>query len=225
MPLYAPHAVSVAVVSLYYPEPNVLPARGFGYLIPRSVPFALNSERALGVVFDSDAVPGLESSPATPLSSPSSSSSPSSPPTPQPPRQSGTMVTVMLGGHWWDGWTAFPDEREAALDACAVLQRQLRVTAVPTMVSVSLQRDCIPQYTVGHAKRLSWLHSTVRGSFRGRLRLAGSAYGGVSVNQCVKAGITAAAQLASQPDESLTGLETLVDPQYRTINREWLKQL
>ncbi len=135
------------------------------------------------------------------------------------------MVTVMLGGHWWDGWTAFPDDGEAALNACAVLQRQLGVTALPTMVSVRLQRNCIPQYAVGHDKALRSLHSTVGSRFRGRLRLAGSAYNGVSVNQCVKAGITAATHLARQPDESLSGLEALVDPQYQTVHREWLQQL
>ena len=52
-------AVTVMVVNLYYSDPNILPERGFGYLIPRSIPFEQNPECALGVVFDSDSSIGL----------------------------------------------------------------------------------------------------------------------------------------------------------------------
>lgn len=48
--------VSVMVVNLYYTEPHLIPESyaGFGYLIPRSVPFDQNPERALGVIFGSE---------------------------------------------------------------------------------------------------------------------------------------------------------------------------
>ena len=50
-------AATVMVVNLYYPNPNLIPDqyRGFGYLIPRSVALDRNPERALGVIFGSEA--------------------------------------------------------------------------------------------------------------------------------------------------------------------------
>ena len=62
--------------------------QGFGYLIPQSVPFELNPERALGVIFDSDISPDLHST--------------------VPAEKLGTRLTVMMGGHWWDEWSELP---------------------------------------------------------------------------------------------------------------------
>lgn len=49
-------SVNVMVVNLYYRNPDLIPTelRGFGYLIPRSVPAEQNPERALGVIFGSE---------------------------------------------------------------------------------------------------------------------------------------------------------------------------
>lgn len=49
-------SVNVMVVNLYYSNPDLIPPElaGFGYLIPRSVPFEQNPERALGVIFGSE---------------------------------------------------------------------------------------------------------------------------------------------------------------------------
>ncbi|KIW58502.1 protoporphyrinogen oxidase, variant [Exophiala xenobiotica] len=49
-------SVSVMVVNLYYSNPDLIPPsyRGFGYLIPRSIPAEQNPERALGVIFSSE---------------------------------------------------------------------------------------------------------------------------------------------------------------------------
>ncbi|KAL8644465.1 MAG: hypothetical protein Q9226_007750, partial [Calogaya cf. arnoldii] len=102
-------SVTVMVVNLYYSNPSILPARGFGYLLPRSLDFYQNPERALGVVFDSDATIGQDEIP-------------------------GTKVTVMLGGHWWDGWVAYPDEEQGARMAKDILQRHLRVSDEPQAV-------------------------------------------------------------------------------------------
>lgn len=44
-------SVTVMVVNLYYRPPLSIPYKGFGYLIPQSVPFEQNPERALGVIF------------------------------------------------------------------------------------------------------------------------------------------------------------------------------
>lgn len=153
--------MTVMVVNLYFKDPNVLPERGFGYLIPRSIPYDQNPEAALGVVFDSDAVQGQDTAP-------------------------GTKVTVMLGGHWWDGFDAYPDEEEGAAMAISVLRRHLKIDEEPEYVNVNLQRECIPQYTVGHESRLMTAHHDLMSEFKGRLMVAGNSYEGVGLNDCVR---------------------------------------
>lgn len=150
------------VINLYYTSPNILPAHGFGYLIPRSIPYDQNPECALGVVFDSDAVVGQDTAP-------------------------GTKITVMMGGHWWDGAETYPTNDEGAAMAKAVLKRHLGITDEPEAVLVNLQKNCIPQYTVGHEERMKGAHDDLMKSFGGRLAVAGNSYTGVGVNDCVRA--------------------------------------
>ena len=150
------------VVNLFYEESDLLPERGFGYLIPRSIPFEQNPECALGVVFDSDATIGQDTVP-------------------------GTKVTVMLGGHWWDGLSSYPDEEEGAAMARSILSRHLNITGQPSRVNVALQRDCIPQYTVGHEARMKKAHAELMSEYKGRLQVAGNSYTGVGLNDCVRA--------------------------------------
>ena len=170
------------VVNLYYEESQVLPVRGFGYLLPRSISLDQNPERALGVVFDSDASIGQD-------------------------EISGTKVTVMLGGHWWDGFSTYPGEDEGASMAKAVLKRHLNVTAEPRTLRVSLQRDCIPQYAVGHEDRMADA-SRVLETWKGRLRVAGNSYTGVGLNDCVRAARDVVRGLVAGTKR--TGLETFV---------------
>ncbi|KAI9800155.1 MAG: oxygen-dependent protoporphyrinogen oxidase [Piccolia ochrophora] len=186
-------SVTVMVVNLYYTQPNLLPVHGFGYLIPKSVPFDQNPELALGAVFDSDAVTGQDTA-------------------------TGTKVTVMLGGHWWDDWSDYPDEEEAVGMAKAVLARHLGIHASPAAMHASLQRDCIPQYTVGHHRRMADLHRTLNRHYVGRFRVAGSSFHGVGVNDCLRAAFDAAHFL--HREEVKTGLEMYVeDPDYRRIRK------
>ncbi|TVY32535.1 Protoporphyrinogen oxidase [Lachnellula subtilissima] len=122
-------AVTVMVVNLFYANPSLLPTQGFGYLIPRSIPLKQNPEMALGVIFDSDATVGLDS-------------------------MAGTKLTVILGGHWWDGYEHYPSEEEGTDMARAVIKRHLKVEDEPVLSRAKLQRDCIPQYSVGHEARM-----------------------------------------------------------------------
>ena len=171
------------VVNLYYSNTELLPIHGFGYLLPRSLPFDQNPERALGVVFDSDATIGQDEIP-------------------------GTKLTVMLGGHWWNGWDTYPDEEEGANMAKAILARHLNIIEEPQAVRVALQMECIPQYTVGHASRMRRASSSLLDHFHGRLRVAGNSYSGVGLNDCVRAAKELAMKL--EVDSKATGLEDLV---------------
>ena len=154
--------VTVMVVNLFYSDPNILPVHGFGYLLPRSLPFEQNPEMALGVIFDTDATIGQDV-------------------------VEGTKVTVMMGGHWWDGWTEYPDEEEGSRMAQAILKRHLSIDSKPKAIRVSLQKNCIPQYVVGHEERMADLSQTLERKFSGRLRVAGNSYTGVGLNDCVRA--------------------------------------
>ncbi|KAL8860401.1 MAG: hypothetical protein Q9178_003060 [Gyalolechia marmorata] len=185
-------SVTVMVVNLYFSNPSILPAQGFGYLLPRSLAFEQNPERALGVVFDSYATIGQDEIP-------------------------GTKVTVMLGGHWWDGWVAYPDEEQGARMAKATLQRHLGISEEPQAVHVGLQRDCIPQYTVGHHSRMAQAHEMLKG-FNGRLRVAGNSYNGVGLNDCVRSARDVVMGLVGGRGEK-TGLETFTK-EYAPVMRQ-----
>jgi len=153
-------------VSLFYPtdpsspssSPTVPP--GFGYLIPQSVPFAQNPERALGVIFDSHATKGQDTVP-------------------------GTKLTVMMGGHWWDDWSAYPTPSEGLEMAQSVLARHLNITSPPAAHLVNLSRDCIPQYTIGYESRLRAYAHDITSEFGGRYRVVGNQVNGVGVNDCI----------------------------------------
>ena len=177
-------SVTVMVVNLFFSNPALLPVHGFGYLLPRSLPFTQNPERALGVVFDSDATVGQDNIP-------------------------GTKLTVMLGGHWWDGWDSYPDEEEGARMAKAIIARHLGIVEEPQAVHVGLQRECIPQYTVGHDYRMQGAHQLLGQEVKGRLRVAGNSYTGVGLNDCVRAARDVVRGLAT--GEQKTGLDTYAE--------------
>ncbi|KAF2272242.1 Protoporphyrinogen oxidase [Westerdykella ornata] len=170
-PSVAP-AVTVMTVNLYYTNPQAIEkwrlgytdrekSDGFGYLIPRSVDLKENPERALGVVFDHDATQNLD-------------------------QVRGTKLTVMLGGHWWDGWREFPDEKEGETMAKSIVKRHLGITEEPDLCHVSLHENCIPQYTVGYEDRVRSEGSRLADLYKGRLWVTGNHYNGVGVNDCIR---------------------------------------
>ena len=176
-------SVTVMVVNLFYSTPSLLPVQGFGYLLPRSLPFEQNPELALGVIFDSDATIGQDA-------------------------VAGTKVTVMFGGHWWDGWDEYPDEEQGAKMARDILKRHLGIEEEPEAVRVNLQRNCIPQYSVGHDDRMGNVSRALERAFSGKLRLAGNSYTGVGLNDCVRAARDVVLGLVE--GTSKTGLESFV---------------
>lgn len=178
-------AATVMVVTLIFPSPCLNhPYRGFGYLIPNSIPANQNPEHALGVVFDSDAMPGHHLSDASPH----------------------TKITVILGGHWWTSLrpSALPTESEGTAMAQQLLRRHLGVTEPPIASTVSLQRDAIPQYAVGHCERMARLRVLLLERFAGRLRVAGASYRGIGVHDCV---FSARSAVEALEGEGETGLE------------------
>jgi oxygen-dependent protoporphyrinogen oxidase len=198
-------SVTVMTVNLYYRTPNLNPP-GFGYLIPSATSFENNPERALGVVFDTAYSPSpADLDTANWMTQDTGTlkqmrdlgqlvnindfawyNLPEKANVQDEVKERGTKLTVMLGGHNWDGWPAYPDEQEGLALAKAVVERHLGITEEPEVFRVNLQRDCIPQYTVGHEQRLKTAHTNLQREYKGRLRVSGNWMWGVGVNDCLR---------------------------------------
>ncbi|KAI1894786.1 hypothetical protein AGOR_G00119330 [Albula goreensis] len=163
--------VTVAVVNLEY-EGSILPVVGFGHLIPSSEDRAL-----LGVVYDS--VPFPEHNRA---------GAPS------------TRLTVMMGGAWFQEVFGSLEEvtEKCFLDrAIQAVRNQLGVNTEPLWSSVALLQDCIPQYHLGHWKRLENIRHYID-QHKLPLNLTGASYDGVSVNDVIFSGRKSAESLVGE---------------------------
>ncbi|KAI0404782.1 Protoporphyrinogen oxidase [Xylaria palmicola] len=164
------HAVTIMVVNLWYPNPNLLGEGGFGYLIPSSVQD--NHEGALGVLFDSDLRTNDSEMP-------------------------GTKLTVMLGGHHWDGWVHLPSEEQGITMAKEVVRRHLGISDAEEVVArAKLCRECLPQHFVGHRERMKEAHYELMSTFHGHLTVAGPSYTTIGVIPSMRAGYDAAMRVA-----------------------------
>lgn len=159
-----PPSVTVGAVNLYYPRESInLPIHGFGYLIPKTTPEE-NPEDALGVIIVTDGVQGQDTG----------------------KYEGGIKLTVMLGGHYWRERTSYPSDDELLSSAKSVVARDLGIATNPTINLVSLQRECIPQYEVGHHERIQKLEGYLESTFgKDRFKIVGSAIDGVGVNDCI----------------------------------------
>lgn len=164
------------MVNLAFPSDFSLPVQGFGYLIPRTVSQAYNPHRVLGVVFDSDMLGGH------------------------------TRLTVMMGGHYWNDMTP-PSKDQLTQQALDTLRLHGLVPGniEPVATHAQLQKDCIPQYAVGHVQRMKELHHQLQQKFDSRLAVVGSSYSGVGINDCVLGSWRQAAQMVKSGQA--TGLE------------------
>ncbi|KAL6247275.1 oxygen-dependent protoporphyrinogen oxidase [Rhinocladiella similis] len=127
----------------------------------------------------------------------------------------GTKITVMMGGHWWTGWKPdeLPSENEAIEMAQSLLRRHLGINEDPEVAKARLNRDCIPQYTVGYHGRMKTIHEALVRGFQGRLKVAGPWWqGAVGVNDCVQKAREIAWSIEHQWDDK-TGLEDVVNDQ------------
>ncbi|KAI9593176.1 hypothetical protein BDF19DRAFT_448833 [Syncephalis fuscata] len=177
---------NVAVVNLIYAKPLNIP-NGFGYLIPT----VEQDTMTLGVVFDSQSLPANINAP------------------------NATRLTVMMGGRyrWSQQQLDHVSEDEFLEQALLTVRKHLGITDQPMHTLVSIQRQCIPQYQVGHADQLHALHRDLPQLSHGRLAVTGASYTGVSINDCIWHAEQLANRIATHhaDDASMvkvTGLET-----------------
>ncbi|KAF0374318.1 Protoporphyrinogen oxidase [Gigaspora margarita] len=179
-------SVTVAVVNIAYGRQNLLPVKGFGYLIPHITPS--NPYHVLGVVFDSDAMPHQDYK-----------------------KDKYTKLTVMMGGHYYNDLSGndYPNKDELLSQAVETIEKQLGVYSTPLQCMAKVHRKCIPQYYVGHYSRMKELHYAIKKKYGKRLSVGGASYFGVSINDCVTNSARLALDLLRNNDEKVivTGLE------------------
>lgn len=157
-PLAAIPYADVSVLALGYHRIDVPRVLdGFGFLVPRG-----EGVRSLGVLWTSSLFEG------------------------RAPERS-VLLRVIAGGSLDPGFNLLDDD-----EAVSAVRRDLRltmgITAEPVLVRRLAFPRAIPQYEIGHPARVAAAMATTLevGGAPGRLILAGNAYHGVAVNDCVR---------------------------------------
>jgi protoporphyrinogen/coproporphyrinogen III oxidase len=133
---------------------NVLKHKGFGYLIPSN-----QREEIMGVVWDSSVFPQHNQQPEE------------------------TRLTVMIGGAHMSNFASYTEQDfiDKALEA---MSRHLQIDQKPDTISFKRAQNAIPQYHLGHADRVDWIHKQLP-LLSHRMTLIGSSWHGVSINDCI----------------------------------------
>jgi oxygen-dependent protoporphyrinogen oxidase len=105
----------------------------------------------------------------------------------------GTLLTTLVGGAHGAQWAALPDE-----ELVAVVREELRtmlgIQRPPDLLRIVRWAQAIPQYEVGHHARLDAIATALR--HHPRLVLAGSAYRGPGIADCVRESLALADSIA-----------------------------
>lgn len=101
------------------------------------------------------------------------------------PQNDFTVLTVMMGGHWFKSRLGQSPSDESILSTAVDNVRSiLKITDKPCNHHVSVLKDCIPQYVVGHHDRVEKIRDYIK-KHQLPLFLAGSSYDGVGVNDVI----------------------------------------
>ncbi|XP_054717982.1 protoporphyrinogen oxidase-like [Uloborus diversus] len=149
-------SVDVAVVYLEY-QGNLLKTQGFGFLAP-----SFEDSKVLGIVFDSCCFPELNG-------------------------ENKTRLSCMLGGRWFGkifGNSDSVKEEDILRVAIEEAGRLLNINESPVRHKVVLQKQCIPQYVIGHHKKLEVVDSEIAKNNL-CLSLLGASYKGAGVPDCI----------------------------------------
>lgn len=95
-----------------------------------------------------------------------------------------TVLTAMMGGHWFH--PQFTDKSPDDLANVAVenIGKILGIKDDPVDVNPVIQKDCIPQYTVGHYERLDAIDSYIE-KHKLPIHLVGASYRGIGLNDVI----------------------------------------
>ncbi|XP_023162410.2 protoporphyrinogen oxidase [Drosophila hydei] len=96
-----------------------------------------------------------------------------------------TILTVMMGGRWFDQWFGNqPSQKKLRDIAQQHVQKILQIKEDPIFSRVHMLHKCIPQYTVGHKRRVEGIRKYIK-DYKLPLSLCGAAYDGVGINDVI----------------------------------------
>lgn len=96
-----------------------------------------------------------------------------------------TVLTVMMGGRWFDQWFNQQTSPKELRDVAQQYVREiLQIKEEPKFSRVHTLHKCIPQYTVGHKRRVESIRKYIS-SYKLPLSLCGAAYDGVGINDVI----------------------------------------
>lgn len=97
----------------------------------------------------------------------------------------GTVLTVMMGGHWFEHYFGKDASEETLLNiALQQIENILKISKSPILSKVNILRNCIPQYLVGHNATLSKINNYIKENNL-PLSLCGASYYGVGINDVI----------------------------------------
>ncbi|GAA5829557.1 hypothetical protein JCM3766R1_001222 [Sporobolomyces carnicolor] len=190
-------STTVSVINLSFPLPSSSSGplyfpRGFGYLIPRTVPRADNPHGVLGVLFDSDVMPEVDTS-----------------------REQGLYkCSLILGGSYWldkDRDASSMSHEELVDAALETLRMHFPRQSFPQPIDAytHTHRDCIPQVPVNSrieilafSKRLTNANDDRRGG-GAKVGVVGGGFAAVGVNGAIKAASEVGTAFAQNVNERL----------------------
>ncbi|CAL4105582.1 unnamed protein product, partial [Meganyctiphanes norvegica] len=101
------------------------------------------------------------------------------------PQNNQTILTVMMGGYWFrELFGDSPSEDNLLKIALEEIKNSLSISNDPVRFHVSIQKDCIPQYIVGHSQAVTNARKLI-GDLKIPLALAGNSYDGAGVNDAI----------------------------------------
>lgn len=96
-----------------------------------------------------------------------------------------TVLTVMMGGKWFCKlFGDSPNEQHLLEIAKSNIAKILGIVANPHNTKVSILKKCIPQYILGHNKRVELIRSYIKDS-KISLTICGASYDGVGINDAI----------------------------------------
>ncbi|KAG6438495.1 protoporphyrinogen oxidase [Manduca sexta] len=101
------------------------------------------------------------------------------------PDQNGTVLTVMLGGRWFE--QKFGNNvTEEKLQKIAIKEISgiLNIKETPTACNVNILKQCIPQYVIGHYERVEKIRNYILNNNL-PISLIGCSYDGVGINDVI----------------------------------------
>uniref|UniRef100_A0A8D8VR48 Protoporphyrinogen oxidase n=2 Tax=Cacopsylla melanoneura TaxID=428564 RepID=A0A8D8VR48_9HEMI len=100
------------------------------------------------------------------------------------PQNDWTILTVMMGGAWFDKYFTGKSKEEILDIACKYVHEILHMPRKPHVHHVDILKECIPQYTLGHKSRVEEVNNYID-KHQLPLYLAGSSYSGVGINDVI----------------------------------------